>query len=110
MRPPSGSPALAKGGSGDILAGAIAARTAIAIRAAKANDTPYVQGYMGHDYYACFPTQLQGEHQAYIEGVMRGYAMFAEASHSAAKLAGSEESVFATEITELLNVETDWRN
>lgn len=110
LRPPPGAPALAKGGSGDVLAGAVASRTAIAVRAAMAGDTPYTQGYLAQEYYAAFPMQLQGEHQAFVEGVMRGYAMFAEASHSAAKLAGSEESVFASEVAELINVETDWRN
>jgi len=39
---------------------------------------------------------------------MRGYALFAEASHAAARLAGSEESVLAGEVSELLTTSTEF--
>ncbi len=106
LRPPPGSPALAKGGSGDILAGAIAARAAIALRAWSVGKSPYKGDYLSEEYYMQYPAPLQGEQLPFIEGTMRGYSLFASASHNAARLAGSEESVLALEVAELLNAET----
>jgi hydroxyethylthiazole kinase-like uncharacterized protein yjeF len=108
LRPPAGSPALAKGGSGDVLVGALAARTAIALRAWKMGVSPYTE-YLTSDYYLNYPPELPEKELPVLEGILRGYALYAQASHDAVKLAGTEESVLATEIAELLNAETEWR-
>jgi NAD(P)H-hydrate epimerase len=107
LRPPAGSPALAKGGSGDVLVGALAARTAIALRAWKTGLSPYAD-YLTNNYYLNYPTDLLENSLPVLEGIMRGYSLYAQASHNAARLAGSEESVLATEVAELLNAETEW--
>ena len=108
LRPPAGSPALAKGGSGDVLAGAIAARAAIALKAAATGFSPYHGSYLTPEYYTEFPPELEELSLPFIEGILRGYALFAEASHAAARLAGSEESVLAGEVSELLNAQTEF--
>ena len=100
--------ALAKGGSGDVLAGAIAARAAIALKADALDTSPYSGDYLTGSYYRAFPAELRGLSLPFIEGIMRGYALFAEASHAAARLAGSEESVLAGEVAELLTTRTEF--
>jgi len=108
LYPPAGSPALAKGGSGDVLAGAIAARAVITLKADELGTSPYSGDYLTGSYYSAFPAELEGLSLPFIEGIMRGYALFAEASHAAARLAGSEESVLAGEVSELLTTSTEF--
>lgn len=108
LYPPAGSPALAKGGSGDVLAGAIAARTVIALKTDALGASPYAGEYLTGSYYSHFPAELGDLSLPFIEGIMRGYALFAEASHAAARLAGSEESVLAGEVSELLTTRTEF--
>ncbi len=108
LYPPAGSPALAKGGSGDVLAGAIAARAVITLKADELGTAPYSGDYLTGSYYSAFPAELEGLSLPFIEGIMRGYALFAEASHAAARLAGSEESVLAGEVSELLTTRTEF--
>jgi len=119
--PPSGSPALAKGGSGDILVGTISARTAIAIKSALAGKSPYDGNYLSKGYYELFPMEIWavakdaerlkkegGEapiELAWIEGILRGYYLFADASHRAVARWESEESLLAKEIIEAMQAE-----
>jgi hydroxyethylthiazole kinase-like uncharacterized protein yjeF len=108
LYPPAGSPALAKGGSGDVLVGAIAARAAIALKAHRSGFSPYEGDYLTPEYYAQFPAGIPEEALPLVEGILRGYSLFAEASQAAARLAASEESVLAGEISELLNAQTEF--
>lgn len=108
LYPPAGSPALAKGGSGDVLAGAIAARTAIALKAQQTGFSPYDGDYLTPEYYAQFPAGIPEASRPFVEGILRGYSLFAEASHAAVRLAASEESVLAGEVSELLNAQTEF--
>lgn len=108
LYPPAGSPALAKGGSGDVLVGAIAARAAIALKAHKSSFSPYEGDYLSPEYFAQFPEGIPPADRPFVEGILRGYSLFAEASHAAARLAASEESVLAGEVSELLNAQTEF--
>ncbi len=121
--PPQGSPSLAKGGSGDVLTGAIAARVAIALKSAESDEIPYEGDYLTESYFAKFPQELvdalesrwreeftahrRSHCLAFVEGIMRGYYLFAEASRFAVDLYGDEEMLLAGEIADLIDAEDD---
>ena len=107
LYPPTGSPVLAKGGSGDVLVGALAARIAIALRAAEADTSPYQGGYLTSDYYSLYPPELAEDNLPWLEGIMRGYALFADASRFAADFYESDESVLAGEVADMIDADAD---
>lgn len=124
LYPPAGHPVLAKGGSGDVLVGSLAARCAISLKASESGETPYEGEYLTDSYYSKFPPEIReslsaaigsgqqcarsvGRHLAWIEGILRGYYLFADASRFATEFYGDEEAVLSGEISDLIDAGVD---
>ncbi len=123
LYPPQGSPALAKGGSGDILVGALSARTAIALKASDTGHSPYDGDYLTKAYYDKYPSEILSSltatsmkvkmpaytepHLGWIEGIMRGYYLFADASRFSKEFYKDEEKILASEIAEMIDTGRD---